>query len=88
MSRAITALTMAGVIALATAAVPTRAEANPVWIVPAVIIGGFVVAASAANARAYYAPEGTVYVRPRVATRCQIVRERTSAGWRRVKVCS
>ena len=87
MLRAITALTTAGFIALAAAAVPTRAEANPALVIPAVIVGGVVLAVNTANARAYYAQAGTVYVHPGVAARCQIVRERTSVGWRRVKVC-
>ena len=89
MLRTITALTMVGFTALAAAAVPTRVEANPAWVIPVAIVGGVVLAASVANARAYhYAPEGSVYVQPRIAARCQIVRERTSVGWRRVKICS
>jgi hypothetical protein len=71
---------------------PTKAEANPAWVIPAIIIGGVVVAASVASAHAYapgyYAPGGSVYVQPRrVASRCHIVRERTARGWRRVEVC-
>jgi hypothetical protein len=87
MLKAITALTTVGVIALAAAAVPTRTEANPVLLIPAVIVGGVAVAASTANARAHYARSRTIYVNPDVAARCQIARERTSAGWRKVKVC-
>ena len=93
MARILTTLVAAGAIALATVSVPSKAEANPTWLIPALIVGGVVVAASAASANAYYAPgyyapAGAVYVQPRVAaTRCHIVRERTSSGWRRVKVC-
>ena len=88
MARILTTLVAAGAIALATVSVPSKAEANPAWLIPALIVGGVVVAASAASANAYYAPAGAVYVQPRVAaTRCHIVRERTSSGWRRVKVC-
>jgi hypothetical protein len=87
MLKAITALMTVGVIALAAAAVPTRTEANPILVIPAVIVGGVVVAASTANARAHY-PEGrTVHVSPDVAARCQIARERTSVGWRKVQIC-
>jgi hypothetical protein len=87
MLRAVTALTTAGFIALATAAVPTRAEANPALVIPAVLVGGVVLAVTTANARAYYAQAGTAYAHPAVAARCQMARERTSVGWRRVRVC-
>ena len=93
MVRTLTALTAAGAIALATVSLPTRAEANPAWLIPALIVGGVVVvAASAASANAYYAPgyyapAGSVYVQPRVASRCHIVRERTPIGWHKVRVC-
>lgn len=87
MLRAISALTMAGFIALAAAAVPTRAEANPALVIPVVILGGVVLAVNTANARAHYAQAETIYVHPGIAARCQIVRERTSLGWRKVRVC-
>ena len=78
-----------GAISLAVVWMPGKAEANPGWVVPALIIGGVaLVAISAAHANRYYAPARPVYVRPRVATRCHIVRERTSnGGYRRVQVC-
>ena len=87
MLRAITSFTRAGVIALAVAAVPTRTEANPVVVIPAVIIGAAVLAASTANARAHYAQTTTAYVDPRATARCQVARERTAVGWRKVRVC-
>jgi hypothetical protein len=82
MWRTITLLTMA----LAVALVPARVEANPVLVIPAVFVGGLVLTASSANARAY-ARSNSVYSQPRVAARCQVVRERTSAGWRKVEIC-
>jgi hypothetical protein len=91
MKRGLTSMAVAASLAIVTASVPTKAEANPAWLIPALVIGGVVVAATAANAHAYapayYAPAGSVYVHPRVASRCQIVRERTARGWRRVEVC-
>jgi hypothetical protein len=92
MVKSITALAAAGAIVLATVSIPSKAEANPAWLIPALIVGGVVVVASAATANAYYAPgyyapAGAVYVQPRVAARCHIVRERTARGSRRVQVC-
>jgi hypothetical protein len=88
MLKSVTGVLAAGAIALATVSVPSKAEANPGWVIPALIVGGVVLAASAAAAHPYYyAPAGAVYVQPRVASRCRIVRERTSRGWRRVRIC-
>ena len=92
MRRAITTLAAAGALAAATVAVPTQANALAEWVIPAIVvagIGGAVIGATAANANNYaYAPRGNVYVQPRAATTCQIVRERTAnGGWRRVQVC-
>jgi hypothetical protein len=94
MVKTLTALAAAGVIATAAVSVPTKAEANPAWLVPVLIAGsvGAVAlgAAANANANAYYAPAGTVYVQPRAqaVSSCHIVRERTAAGWRRIEVCN
>ena len=92
MRRAITTLAAAGALAAATVAVPTQANALAEWVIPAIVvagIGGAVIGVTAANADSYaYAPRGTVYVQPRAAATCQIVRERTAnGGWRRVQVC-
>jgi hypothetical protein len=84
MWRTITLLTMA----LAVAAVPARVEANPALVIPAVIVGGLVLTANTANARAYaYTRGDSVYVQPRVAARCQVMRERTPTGWRKIEIC-
>lgn len=91
MVKTLTALTAAGAIALATISVPNKAEAHPAWLVPAIVIGGVGVIAFAAVAQANanaYGPGGTVYVQPRAQASCQIVRERTARGWRRVEVCN
>jgi len=78
-------------LAAATISAPTKAEANPVWLVPAIIaagVGGVVVGGAVASSRAYaYEPAGNVYVEPRAAAQCHIIRERTVNGWRRVEVC-
>jgi hypothetical protein len=90
MVKTIAALTAAGVIAATTLTVPNKAEAYPVWVIPAIIagaVGGVAVGAGAANANYAYAPQGTVTVQPRGAANCHLVRERTANGWRRVEVC-
>jgi hypothetical protein len=79
-------------LALTAAAIsaPTQAQANPAWLVPALIGGGVVVGATAlaASSRAQaYEPGGNIYVQPRGVATCHIIRERTSQGWRRVEVC-
>lgn len=93
---AITLLTAAG-MAAAAATVPTRADAYPVWVVPAIVaagVGGLVVGGAVASQQAYaderYAnTRGTVYVRPGgAAQNCTIVRERLADGrLRRVQIC-
>jgi hypothetical protein len=97
MKRALTTIAAAGALAAATVAVPTQANAFAQWIIPAIVVagvGGLAVGATAANANAVYyngayAPGGSVYVQPRAAATCQIVRERTaSGGIRRVEVCN
>lgn len=93
MVKTLTTLAAAGLIATAAVSVPTKAEANPAWLVPVLIAGGVGVvalgAAANANANAYYAPAGTVYVQPRAqaVSSCHIVRERVPGGYRRVQVC-
>lgn len=79
-------------LAAATISAPTKAEANPVWLVPALIaagVGGVIVGGAVASSRAYaYEPTaGNIYVEPRAAATCHIIRERTVNGWRRVQVC-
>ena len=89
MVKTLTALTAAGLIAAAAVSVPNKAEANPALLIPALIVGGVAVVAvgTTANANAYYAPAGTVYVQPRAQATCHIVRERIPGGYRRVEVC-
>jgi hypothetical protein len=99
MVKTLTALTAAGVIAATAVSIPNKAEAYPIWVIPAIVggvVGGAALGAAAANADTYpdadygpaYSPRGEVYVQPRVAaTTCHIVRERTANGWRRVEVC-
>jgi hypothetical protein len=96
MLRPITTIAAAGALAAATVSVPTQANAFAEWVIPAIVIagvGGLAVGAATTNATYYappaYAPAGSVYVQPRAAATCQIVRERTaSGGWRRVQVCN
>ncbi len=95
MKKTLVALSAAAALGAATLTVPTSANAYPVWVIPAIIaagVGGVVVAgaaSSAAYADPYYGPRGTVYVQPTAprATGCYTARERTSQGWRRVRVC-
>lgn len=90
-----TAILAAAVLVGATVSVPHKAEATPAWVIPAVIaagVGGVVVASVGASAatRTYgYEPApGSIYVQPRAAATCKIVRERTpSGGWARVEIC-
>ena len=81
-------------LAAAAVSVPSTAQATPAWVVPAivagsvgVVVGGALIASSQANA---YELErtGSIYVQPRGASTCRIVRERTASGWRRVEVCN
>ncbi len=97
MIKPLTTIAAAGALAAATVAVPTQANALAQWIVPAIVVagvGGLAVGAVAtANAGTYasspvYAPSGAVYVQPRAAASCQIVRERAPNGTiRRVQIC-
>jgi hypothetical protein len=93
MLKSVTALTAASVIAATAVSIPNKAEAYPIWVIPAIVggvVGGAAFGAAAANADSYPVdrPRGEVYVQPRVATTtCHIVRERTANGWRRVEVC-
>jgi hypothetical protein len=85
-------LTAAVALAAASIAAPSPAQAGPHWIFPALIIGGVVVAATAAHAHAhgygpYWGPPvGNVYVQP--TRQCYDARERVAGGWRKVRVCS
>jgi hypothetical protein len=94
MKRALTTIAAAGALAAATVAVPTQANAFAQWVIPAIVVagvGGAALGVTAANAGYYngtYAPAGSVYVQPRAAATCRIVRERTAGGGlRRVEVC-
>lgn len=96
MWKTVMTVTAALALGLATVSLPTKADAYPVWVIPA-IIGAAIVgvgtgaAVADANHTAYYAPAGgTVYVQPSAARAeavCHIVRERTAYGWRSVQVC-
>jgi hypothetical protein len=97
MIKPLTTIAAAGALVAATVSVPTQANALAQWVVPAIIVagvGGLAVGATTANAGAYaygptYAPAGAVYVQPRAARSCQIVRERTRSGnVRRIQVCN
>jgi len=95
MLRPITTLAAAGALAAATVSVPTQANAIAEWVIPAIVIAGVGGLAVGSANNAYYAPQpvyapaGSVYVQPRAAATCQIVRERTASGsWRRVQVCN
>src|SRR4051812_39561416 len=96
MIKPLTTLAAAGALVAATVSVPTQANAFAQWIVPAIVVagvGGLAVGATVAHADSYaygptYAPAGSVYVQPRAARACHMVRERTaSGGFRRVEVC-
>jgi hypothetical protein len=93
MMKTLTAGVAATALVAAVITAPTKAEAYPVWVIPAIIAagvgGGAVGGAATASARPYaYEPAGTVYARPSVEpSTCHIVRERTASGWRRVQVC-
>jgi hypothetical protein len=95
MLKPLTTIAAAGALVAATVSVPTQANAFAQWVVPALVIagvGGLAAGAVAADSYAYsprpmYAPAGAVYVQPRAAASCHIVRERTSSGWRRVEIC-
>ncbi len=92
MVKYLTAILAAAALAGATVSVPTKAEAYPVWVIPAIVaagVGGLAVGtvATSAAAQQYGAP-GNIYVQPRAAATCRIVRERTpSGGWARVEIC-
>ena len=90
MRKALTTIAAAGALAAATVSVPTQANAFAQWVIPAIVVagvGGLAVGAVAANAAPAYAPAGSVYVQPRAAATCHIVRERTANGYRRVQIC-
>jgi len=92
MVKTFTAFVAAAALAAATVSVPSKAEAaTPVWVVPAIAagLGGLIVGGAVVASNRAYAVEsgGNIYVQPRAAATCHIVRERTAAGWRRVEIC-
>ncbi len=94
MVKYVTAILAAAAVAGATVSVPTQAEAYPAWVIPAIVaagVGGLAVgtvATASARPYGYEAAPGNIYVQPRAAASCKIVRERTpSGGWARVEVC-
>jgi hypothetical protein len=91
-TKTLTAGIAAAALAGATIAAPTKADAYPVWVIPAIIggaVGGVAIGAAVTAPRAYAyepAPGGAVYVQP--SAECYIVREQSPSGvWRRVRVC-
>jgi hypothetical protein len=86
MRKTLTAITAAGALAVATVSVPTQANALAEWVIPAIIVAG-IGGAAVGTTVAANSPRGSVYVQPRAEASCQIVRERTANGWRRVEVC-
>jgi len=78
MRRTLIALAAAGALAIGTAAMPTEAEALPVWVVPVIVasaVVGVVVGAVVAQATPVH--------------HCSTQLERTPGyGWHRVRVCS
>ena len=92
MLKTCSAIAAAAALTAASVSVPTKADAYPVWVIPAIIaagvggvaIGTTAVAASRADS---YDAVGNVYVQPRGAANCHIVRERSRSGWRQIEVC-
>ena len=87
MKRTLTTLASAALLAVSVAAVPTRAEALPVWVVPAIIASGFVgvmTGAAIAHPRPFYAaPLGYA------PTRCHFVNtQRPDGSWHKVELCN
>jgi hypothetical protein len=93
--RTFIALTSAGALAAATAAIPTQANAFvPAWVVPAIIGAGVVgVVVGAAHGPAYAAagygaaPGPIATERLTYGSDCRVMREKVPGGWRRVTVC-
>jgi hypothetical protein len=97
MKKTLIALSAAATIGAGAIAAPTAANAYPAWIIPAIIaagVGGVVVAGAATSAayaddRYYAGTRGMVHVQPTAPSMgCYMARERTSQGWRRVRVCN
>lgn len=92
--KSLIAVATAGALAAAIT-MPTKAEAYPAWVIPAIIaagVGGIVIGGSALAASPDYYGQayrgGSVHVRPSGApSRCYIARERIRGGWQRVRVC-
>lgn len=92
MLKTCSAIVAAAALTAATVSVPTKADAYPAWVIPAIIaagVGGVAVGttAVAASRADSYAASGEIYVQPRGAVNCHIVRERTRSGWRQIQVC-
>ena len=89
MKRALTTLAAAGTLAAAAMALPTDANALPVWVVPAIIasaVGGVAIGAIATSAHAhvvYAAPPSNVAS----AANCQIAYP-AAYGFQRMRVCT
>ena len=93
MMKTLTALTTAGVIAVAAVAAPAPAEARNEGAIAAGVVGGLAAGAIIGSAVAprYYASEPAYYGGPYAYSRCYVVRQKvwTDFGprWRRVRVC-
>jgi hypothetical protein len=96
MRRTLIALASAGALAAGTAALPSQANALPVWVVPAIIgagVAGVVIgAAHPSPAFGYGAPldnpPSAVYAgQYPYGANCRIMREKVPGGWHRVTVC-
>jgi hypothetical protein len=90
MKKTLIAFAASSVIAAASIAAPTPANAHAWWVAPAIIGGAIVAGAAIANgayANPYYYGPG--YYSPTVTVRagCRTVRVQTAYGWRRVRMC-
>ena len=90
MHKTLIALATAAALAGAGVALPSRAEAQAWWVIPAIVAAGVgtVVVATAvvADDTRPYATGGRVYVQP-YGTQCYLERRQTPQGWRNVQVC-
>ncbi len=92
MLKTCSAIAAAVALTAASVSVPTKADAYPVRVIPAIIaagVGGVAAGTtvSYANRADSYDSMGNVYVQPRGAANCHIVRERSRSGWRQIEVC-
>ena len=91
MHKTLIALATAAAFAGAGVALPSRAEAQAWWVIPAIVAAGVgtVVVATAVSARddtRPYEPRGVVQVRP-YGSQCYFERRQTPQGLRNVQVC-